>query len=157
MSKHKEIFNGGKLPAGKWWVGELCYVMHSEWTEFCDKTWPADGSEVEGIITLDDGRTCGYMRTAYGDGCYDAIGHRGKFLGDLGVDAGLIGCIRVADIDQANPENNLGLGIIVNFPEPFELSKGGRDEGMLHFGNEVTVQTSYTEEEEQDDVDGDRW
>lgn len=24
------------MPAGRYYIGDLCYVMHDEWDEFCD-------------------------------------------------------------------------------------------------------------------------
>lgn len=34
------------MPAGTYYVGDLCYVMHDVWDEFCDIT-------IEGLSVLD--------------------------------------------------------------------------------------------------------
>ena len=116
------------MPAGKYWIGDLCYVMHDEWSEFCDQLEP-------GEHTLKDGRRYAWCGTAHGDGCYPASdGSR------LGVDAGLIGCILVKDIDLTNVANGLEDGTIVEFTKPFELTY---DDGTIRFGNELVVETGF--------------
>ena len=135
------------MPAGKYYVGDLCYVMHDEWDEFCDLTI-RDHRCLEGEFTLADGRRFATLSTAYGDGTY------GSNIGTQhSVDAGLIGCIRVEDIrdreyDQATLER---LGAFVDFPEPFEVST---DAGLLKFGH-VQIETAggYDWDEEDEELE----
>ncbi len=44
------------MPAGKYYVGDLCYVMHDVWDEVCDLMFPHDNSGVYGKFKLKDGR-----------------------------------------------------------------------------------------------------
>jgi len=141
-------FNDRLLPAGQYWIGDLCYVMHEVWDEFCDKTLGGDTQEnVEGVIELDDGRRCGYLGTAYGDGEYPLYDAGGRFQARLGVDAGLIGVILADSIDRTNLENNPNLGCIIDMDKPIRMRRKG--EGTLMFGDFV-VETA----EESDEDDG---
>ena len=112
------------MQAGKYYVGDLCYVMHPQWDEFCTKT--CSGHDViDGEITLDNGVKIAQYGTAFGDGVYED-----QFGNDYGVDAGLIGCIRVEDINDPNAD--LQGGHIIEFPNNFETSY---DEGIIFIGH----------------------
>ena len=130
------------MPAGTYYVGDLCYVMHPEWDEFCNLT--IDGHEVkDGEFTLADGRRFATFCTKYGDGLY-----RSNIGTDHSVDAGLIGCIRVEDIKDpvATVAHMNGLGAVITFDAPFtpyEL------DGVIRFGH-VTINTGDFD----DDYDG---
>ena len=124
------------MPAGKYYIGDLCYVMHGEWDEFCDITI-SGSSCLDGEFSLKDGRLFASYGTMHGDGCYDG----------LSVDAGLIGCIRVEDIDLSDDSNDINLGMVVEFDRPF--STGSRD-GVIFFGDEININTNGCEEEEED-------
>lgn len=131
------------MPAGRYYVGDLCYVMHPEWDEFCDIT--IKGNEcLDGEFTLKDGRRFATYGTMYGDGLYPT-----NVGANLSVDAGLIGCIRVEDI--RDPEATLAamesLGTIVEFGTDF-VTGSGKD-GTIQFGR-VLVETGDIE----DDYDG---
>jgi hypothetical protein len=133
------------MPAGRYFVGDLCYVMHDEWDEFCDIT--IDGTNCkDGEFQLKDGRKFAAYGTAYGDGSYIARMH-GQAIGECGVDAGLIGCIRVEDIKDTTYDNLEELGVIVEFDEPFATSEEG---GIIYIGH-VAINTNWDDEEE--DVD----
>jgi hypothetical protein len=128
------------MPAGKYYIGDLCYVMYDEWDEFCEIT--IDGRTCnDGEFTLKDGRRFATYGTAYGDGTYE---HNQPIGAGLGVDAGLIGCILVSDIDQACGSNHIKDGIVVEFDQPFETHE---ENGTIHFGN-VKVFTAYEEPED---------
>jgi hypothetical protein len=132
------------MPAGKYYIGDLCYVMHPEWNEFCALT--IKGHEcLDGEFTLKDGRRFATFGTAYGDGTY-----RSNIGTSHSVDAGLIGCIRVEDINDTtyNADRIKELGAIVEFAEPFEVSE---DQGLIRFGH-VQIETAggYDDEEEYD-------
>jgi len=133
------------MPAGKYYIGDLCYVMtDDEWLEFCDIT--IKGTQViDGEFQLKDGRRFATYGTAYGDGVYhDQYGH------SYSVDAGLIGCIKIEDIRANNYDNLLDLGSIMEFDNSFATS-GGRGEtdweGTIQFGH-VMVETNPHYEEE---------
>lgn len=135
------------MPAGKYYVGDLCYVMHPEWDEACDLFFAGrdDHGCNDGEFTLKDGRRFASFGTLWGDGTYyDQFGH------SFGVDAGLIGCIKVEDIRDDTYNNLLDLGAIIEFKEPFEVSGGKRSEGwdgMIKIGF-LEIATGYEEEEE---------
>ena len=133
------------MPAGKYYIGDLCYVMSDdEWEEFCSIT--IDGNNVrDGEFQLGDGRRFATYTTAYGDGVYhDQYGH------SYSVDAGLIGCILIDDIHIEKYEKSLlDLGAIVEFKEDF-MTYGGRSsefEGEIQIGH-VIIQTNPVYEEE---------
>ena len=140
------------MPAGRYYVGDLCYVMHPEWDEACDHFFAGrnDGGCNDGVFILKDGRRYAAFSTMYGDGTYnDQLGH------SYSVDAGLIGCIRVEDIRDETYDNLLDLGAIVEFSEPFEVS-GGRGtegwDGMIKIGFlEIATGDEYDEDEEDYD------
>lgn len=120
------------MPAGKYYVGDLCYVMDPEWDEVCSLIIE-DRKIIEGEFNLGDGRRFVSYSTKYGDGCYeDQLGH------EYGVDAGLIGCIRVEDISEDMSEKEMKrLGNVVEFKQPFHCY-GGRTEdwnGVIRIGH----------------------
>jgi len=112
------------MPAGKYYVGDLCYVMGNVWSEVCDKTLTKEGKSIEGAFTLESGKRFAMFSTAYGDGeYYDMEGN------SYGVDSGTIGCIKVEDINQ--DEIREDLGNIIEFPNDFYVKK---NDGKLMFG-----------------------
>lgn len=125
-----------ELPAGEYYVGDLCYVMHQEWDEFCALT--IKGEEcLNGEFDLADGRKFFFGQTAYGDGEYqDDKGN------SYCVDAGLIGIIAVKDISE-NDLKNLDSGHVHTFDQPFFVSA---EAGIFYFGN-VRIDTAYEEED----------
>ena len=130
-----------KLPAGKYYVGDLCYVMHNEWDEVCKLTL-ADDYLDQGCFKLGNGVRFAMLRTAYGDGCYEDREGR-----EYAVDSGTIGCVKVDDITEEVRED---LGNIIEFNTDFYVSTNGQE---LRFGH-VWIDTnppyeeSYDEEEE---------
>ena len=126
------------MKAGTYYVGDLCYVLHDRWDEFCALT--CSGSRVlDGEFNLADGTRFATYTTQYGDGTY--LDEHGN---EYGVDAGLIGCIRVEDIAPAELAN-LECGRIVEFVKDFATFSSG---GVISFGG-VSIDTDpeYTEEE----------
>ena len=131
------------MPAGEYYIGDLCYVMtDEEWDEFCSIT--IDGMKcIDGEFSLKDGRRFATYGTAYGDGVYhDQYGH------SYAVDAGLIGCILTKDIKAEKYENLLDFGAVMTFDNSF-VTSGGRGEkdweGVIQFGH-VMIETSPSEE-----------
>jgi hypothetical protein len=114
------------MPAGRYYIGDLCYVMHPEWDEFCELTIRGNQC-LDGEFVLRDGRRFASFGTAYGDGTY-----RSNIGTEHSVDAGLIGCIRVEDIRDDQYDNMEELGAVVEFDQPFEVSE---DQGLIVFGH----------------------
>ena len=143
------------MQAGKYWVGDLCYVLSEEWDEFCAITMP-NGDCLDGEFALSDGRKFAFSRTAYGDGVFSD-----QFGRQYGVDAGLIGCIRVEDIHNFDSRRESKLGHVVDMKDDFILrgSDEGNDwDGVITIGD-VYISTAeeedYDEEEEEEEDDSD--
>jgi len=128
------------MPAGKYYVGDLCYVIGDEWQQVCSLIIQGE-KLVDGEFELPDGRKFAIYSTRWGDGeYYDQYGHT------YSVDAGSIGCILMSDIRANKYDNLLDLGAILEFTEPFETGSQG---GQLKFGH-VIIETdaNYDEDEE---------
>jgi len=125
------------MRAGTYYVGDLCYVMDAEWDEFCSLT--INGNAVEdGEFNLADGRRFAFSRTAYGDGCYyDQAGN------EYGVDAGLIGVIRVEDIRE-DQRDRVVQGNVIQFNKPFTVQLVGE---TIVIG-ETEIFTGFEEDDE---------
>jgi len=129
------------MKAGKYYIGDLCYIMHPEWDEFCSLT--INGHNVlDGEFNLKDGRRFATFTTKWGDGTYKD--EQGR---SYGVDAGLIGCINVEDITPSELEN-LKDGHVVEFLQDFSTFSAG---GIIRIGS-VCIDTDFAEEEEEDEV-----
>lgn len=142
------------MPAGTYYVGDLCYVMHEEWDEVCGLFFAGrnDHGCNQGEFNLRDGRRFASFNTKWGDGgYYDKQGR------EYSVDAGLIGCIKVSDIKEHTiSEDFRGAahgGQIIHFPHDFEVSGGDnrRDwNGVIRIGN-VSINTDGEDDESDDD------
>ncbi len=127
-----------KLPAGKWYIGDLCYVLNNRWDEFCDLTIDGHGVK-DGFFTMADGTQFAFFGTAYGDGLYyDQEGNK------YPVDAGLIGCVLV---DKVGSDADLSLGKVHTFEKAFYAVSDGR---VLTFGH-VSIDTDPVWEDEDED------
>jgi hypothetical protein len=134
------------MPKGKYYIGDLCYVMHDEWDEVHKLLFPEpiDSSTwTDGVFTLKDGRKFAIYSTAYGDGCY--LDQDGK---EYGVDAGSIGCIKVSDIDQNNKENDIKLGHVHEFKSDFITDSD--EDGNITFGD-IVIKTGDDEDDFEED------
>jgi hypothetical protein len=121
------------MKAGKYYVGDLCYVMHDAWDEVCELVI-ADGKCIEGEFNLKDGRRFAMYNTAFGDGVYPS-----NVDAEFCVDSGSIGCILVDEIkDNTYSEERVSkLAAILEFDEDFRTFN---DSGLLCFG-EVEIDT----------------
>lgn|SRR5574338_152523 len=131
------------LPAGKYYVGDLCYVMRPEWNEVCDIV--IDGSKcTEGEFSLKDGRKFAMYNTKWGDGIY-----YDDYNNKYPVDTGSIGCIRIEDISEKELEN-IKSGCIHIFENDIEsYSK----DGIIHFNHIVINTKSEDSDDYYDDHD----
>ena len=134
------------MKAGKYYVGDLCYVLHEAWEDFCDVT--IEGNKcLEGEFNLKDGRRFATYSTKWGDGTY-----RDQYKKEYDVDAGLIGCILLDDIDLTVEGNFITGGQIVDFPSDF-FTRGGRSDmgqdwdGVIQFGS-LYIETNPEYEED---------
>lgn len=111
------------FPAGTYYIGDLCYICtNDEWDRLLDQTQLFTYDEA----TL-DGRKFGGMLTAYGDGSFNHNTSIPKFVT---VDAGMVGCVRIEDINSTMLDR-VAMGLTVVFDEPFDISDKA---GTLKFG-----------------------
>ncbi len=127
-----------KLPAGKYWIGDPCYVIGNnefnfDWDKFCDASFNGDpsGRLNEGVVDQ-QGIRFAYFGTKHGDGGYTD----GKGNG-YGVDAGIIGCIPEAFIHDHDEAKRLGH--FHQFDSDFDCKY---DDGTIIFGH-VEIETGY--------------
>jgi len=129
------------MKAGTYYIGDLCYVLHSSWDEVCRLVIQGD-RVLEGHFRLADGREFVMFNTAYGDGTYtDNLG------GEYPVDAGNIGCILLESVDRSD-RDDVTLGVTHVFDADFECDTDGR---TLWFGS-IRIATGDDEDdwEEED-------
>ena len=133
------------LPAGEYFVGDLCYVLSDRWEEVCKEFFaaPVDNE----YFTLQDGIRFAMFETAYGDG-----GHYDQHGKEYGVDSGTLGCVLISDIKDTNitREKLLRLGNVIQFTNEFSVSS---IEGVISFGAEEELIRIDTDTQE-DDEDG---
>lgn len=101
------------MKAGTYYIGDLCYVMHPQWDEFCEITIRGN-NVINGEFKLSNGVEFATYSTMHGDGCYlDNEEY------EYPVDAGLIGCIRLDDINDPKFDRDNVHGRIHTFDKPF--------------------------------------
>lgn len=148
------------MQAGYYYVGDLCYVLNDEWDEACELFFQGrdDHGCNEGEFTLKDGRRFASFNTMYGDGCYED-----QYGNEYGVDAGLIGCIRVEDIgldptsfEDKRDGHSYNGGHIFFFKKDF-VCVGGEDnrrkwDGVIRIGHlKIDTDPSYDEDTQEED------
>jgi hypothetical protein len=127
------------MRAGTYYVGDLCYVMKTEWSDVLKKMYPNgyDKDSCEGELMTSSGVKFAYYGTAHGDGSYyDQAGRR------YSVDAGLIGCVRWDDIvDQEDAEDIVrrNHGQKIEFDYDFYVSYEPHG-GLISIGN-INIET----------------
>ena len=130
------------MPAGNYYIGDLCYVLSSRWDQVVDLMFPdRNGSGIQGQHTLSDDTVLCTFSTTYGDGEY--------FDGEsksYGVDSGTIGCVLTSCVDSDSDVND---GNVYEFTEPFECANEG---GILYFGR-VRIDTAQSEDSDDYDED----
>jgi hypothetical protein len=122
---------------GTWYIGDLCYVLDASWEAFCKLT--IRGEEcLDGGFRFADGREFVSFMTKWGDGTYqDSDGF------NYPVDAGLIGCVRVEDMD-AKLDEAINDGRVHVFTKPFVCERVGN---ILYFGK-IAIDLDPADEEE---------
>ena len=131
------------MTKGEFWMGDLCYVIDDRWDEICSCLFSKkNSSRAGGEFELEDGIKFALYSTAWGDGCYSD--NKGN---NYGVDAGVIGCIKVTDLHKMG-EGVSSLGTVHIFTEDFET---GYDNGTIFFGD-VRIETDPECNEEDDET-----
>jgi hypothetical protein len=139
------MVNVMSLKPGRYYIGDLCYVMHDKWDEFCDLTCSGD-DVLTGEMKIGDVAFASYG-TAYGDGEYRD--NKGR---SYCVDAGLIGCILVDDI-HPDEAKNLNLGHVVEFTNRVESGFLRKEEGTIYFTDGMTDVYIRTDEDYEEEVE----
>jgi len=125
------------MTAGRYYVGDLCYVMtDEEWDEVCGLLFEgrSDHGCNEGEFTLKDGRRFATYNTKYGDGRYES-----NMWTDHSVDSGSIGCIRLEDIRRGDTFDDIKtFGAVMNFAVDFAT---GKEDGVIQF-DRVMIDTN---------------
>jgi len=134
----------GMMPPGRYWIGDLCYVLGDKWEEVCDLMISGDDIIDGEVFRMDDGTIFTVLSTEYGDGTYtDQYGN------EYPVDAGLIGAVKTEDI--TDPKAHLDYGKVVTFNNEWDFY---RENGVLTFGD-IEINTGDEEEDEEDEDDFD--
>lgn len=137
-----------KLPAGTYYVGDICYVVDNEkWVNFCEDMFPSETfTQLDGIFETGEGINYANFGTKYGDGkYYDQLGR------SYVVDSGTIGCIPVCALGEFNEEEARRLGNIIDFPTSFEVEYDD-ESGLISLGS-VSILTGDYPEDEEDEYD----
>ena len=135
------------MPAGKYWIGDLCYVIRDEmWDFVCSNIEWSDGTNRE--LVLPDGVRIALYGTQWGDGGYDDnVGN------SYGVDSGTIGIMPYDEVIQRRVDETYGhyseVGHVHEFKTAFNTSAY---RGMISFGD-IQINTDYEgcEEDEEDE------
>ena len=110
------------MPAGRYWVGDLCYVLHDAWSAALSELWRSG----DGVHTLPDGRRLAMFTTVHGDGIYDDDDGNG-----YAVDSGTLGCILADDIRDESACTDLGAFVTATVPfTPRRTYPDGASEGF---------------------------
>ena len=135
------------MQAGKYYVGDLCYVMDDdEWDQVCARTIKGN-KFADGEFELNDGRKFAIYGTSWGDG-----GYQDYYGNEYSVDSGSIGCIKVEDIKDVKDKIDIELlGNIVEFETDF-VTGGGRGtkgwNGIIQFGR-IAIETDPVYDEDE--------
>lgn len=133
-----------EFPAGKYYVGDLCYVIPDAlWSDVCNLII-VDDQVLNGQFQL-KGCEFAIYSTAYGAGTY-----RDQMEREYLVDSGSIGCISIesiaklsGNIDQV-VENELGQ--VIDFDKSFSCYS---DDGTIRFGSVAIATGSYYDDEDE--------
>ena len=120
------------LPAGRYYVGDPCYVIDEDWSDFSNITDESGLTEWKGLELL--------VVNTGGDGCWT----HGEET--YGVDAGMLAVVPIELLDQ----DPTGKGAIVELTDDTEV--GYIEQGGYRlfevFAGDVTVTWSTLEDEE---------
>jgi len=145
------------MPAGTYYVGDLCYLLTEKTDQVYDDLVSGFDNDSK-AVDIKAGRrkvfSAFYASTSYGDGQYsDNIGNK------YSVDAGILGVVQLLSADlitQAKKLDADGHAKAILFPEDFRVDRD--EDGTFTFGH-LTIVTDGSDQEEDDDDswDDDRW
>jgi hypothetical protein len=127
------------FPAGKYYIGDPCYIIPDEdWDRVLKATnffgiMDVGGTDFDDGLYHWNGRTCFTYFTKYGDGCYG--NKSGTAM--VGVDSGTIGIIPLKKEDTIEPLD-YPYTLVREFGKCFEVWE---EDGVFHFGRKVKINT----------------
>ena len=133
------------LPAGEYYIGDLCYVLPNQWDEICKHLYKDNLNPLPQWVKLEGKVPLEMVVVVIGDdGGYREL-ESGKILP---VDSGTIGCIWTKYIDPSLLEEAKRLGLIITLESPTILSyhkkidtKLNTETSSIHLGS-LTIETS---------------
>ena len=131
------------MKAGKYYVGDLCYVFDDKDCQDVCKLIIDGHSCLEGQLNLPDGRRFAIFNTAWGDGeYYDQNSH------SYSVDAGSIVCTLVENISSSKYKNIEDLGKIVEFKNDFAVYS--KEDKIIIGHIEIDTDPDFDDDDEED-------
>lgn len=130
------------MPKGQYYIGDLCYVIRSEWSEVVDKYFKSQKDDPQRIIhklnIAEEPKLSLVMFYTGSDGSYTILNGEPNKPTSISVDSGTVG---IVDTQMLNPDilkENEQLGHVVEFTEDFAInvSKDGIDIGGLKIKQE---------------------
>jgi hypothetical protein len=120
------------IPAGKYWLGDPCYVIKDQdWLVFCNE-YSSNDTEGNAYVTLPDSTPVLAFSTYHGDGFYmDQHGN------EYCVDAGLIGLIPWSYTEKFTEKDSTEYFSLSNVVEFTEETLCFTADGILTFGNYI--------------------
>ncbi|NCU31719.1 MAG: hypothetical protein EOM23_02020 [Candidatus Moranbacteria bacterium] len=137
------------LEHGKYWIGDLCYVLKSKWGKIIEAI-VIDNRVEDGFFKLPDGTEFVMFGTKYGDGNYSS-----SICVDFSVDSGTIGIVpfdQIKDLGLDFDWINM-LGHTVDFEKKFWVKN--QDDGTMRFGHVYIYTGSDSDYDKDDDNDDD--
>ena len=126
----------GRLPAGRCYVGDPCYVIPDEtWPTFCNR-----GPPKVGVFWLLDRTKYADFTTKYGDGLYESYGKTEQMFY---VDSGSIACIPVDALPSDKVEK--AKGHVIHFDKPFFVAYDAEN-GTIIF-DDLYIPTDWFDED----------
>jgi len=113
---------------GTYYIGDLCYVMNTNWDELCDLTIDDNNNCKEGEFILGKIPFAMY-NTLHGDGLY--LDQNGS---PYAVDSGSIGCVSIENLSQADLDAASKYSKLITFDQAFTTKN---IDGVIHIGHIV--------------------
>tara|TARA_Y100000739_G_C20197169_1_gene279378 strand:+ start:77 stop:532 length:456 start_codon:yes stop_codon:yes gene_type:complete len=136
----------GRLPAGKYYVGDPCYVIPDErWSTFCKAKYTDSNKPPKvGVFWLPEGTKYANFDTKYGDGLYESSGKTEQMFY---VDSGSIACIPVDALP--NDKVEIAKGHVIHFDKKFFVGYDAEN-GMIMYDN-LYIPTGWLDEDSSDE------
>lgn len=138
------------LPAGSYYVGDLCYLFGDKTDDIYQEYVCGVGNNDDKAVDIKAGRrkefSAFYGSTAYGDGEFED-NENNKYS----VDAGILGVVQLLSADllaEAKKIDAEGYAKIIEFKKDFRVDRD--EDGTFTFGH-LTIVTDDSDQQEEDD------